>query len=301
MTAVTSEHVIPAVDGYPLAATLYRCPERQESKVAIVTAAMGVRRGRYQELSLHMARQGWTVLTFDYRGIGGSRGRGAVACDARLADWGAKDLAGAIDWTQRELGPRRFVVVGHSVGGQIIGLAPNHDKLDAVLMIGAQKGYWKYWDRHWKYIVGGFWLALPVLVRVFGYLPMWPAGCDGLPPQVALDWQRWAMYPDFLDECRRSLGDQFRQFRSPILAISFTDDPLYAPPRAVRALLDIYANAPSQHRLYGPGELGVSRIGHSGFFVPGVCPKLWESTLEWLESVGTDSELGSAGDFHDCG
>jgi len=263
---------------------------------------MGVKRGRYRELSLHMAGQGWTVVTFDYRGIGGSRRGRAKACDVRLADWGEKDLAGAIEWSQRELRPRRFVVVGHSMGGQIIGLAPNHDKLHAVLMIGAQKGYWKYWDGHWRYVVSGFWRVLPVLVKVFGYLPMWPAGCEDLPPRVALDWQRWAMYSDFLDEHQRSLGDRFQKFRSPILAISFMDDPLYAPPRAVRALLDIYVNAPSQHRRYVPRELGVSQIGHSGFFVAGVCPKLWESTLEWLESVGMDSvQPRSVRDIYDCG
>ena len=277
-----SDHLIPASDGYPLAATVYRWMEPGKSKVAIVTAAMGVTRARYHEFSLYMAGLGWTVVTFDYRGIGGSRRGRLDECDARLADWGNKDLAGAIDWVRQEFAPWRLVAVGHSIGGQIIGLAPNNRYLNAILMVGAQKGYWRYWDVPWRYIVSAFWRVLPVLVEIFGYLPMWPAGCDDLPPWVALDWQRWAMHPDFLDEGWRSLGGRFREVQSPILALSFTDDALYAPPKAVMALLEIYANAPSQHRRYAPGQLGARRIGHSGYFVPGVCPQLWESALEWL-------------------
>jgi predicted alpha/beta hydrolase len=93
------------------------------------------------------------------------------------------------------------------------------------------------------------------------------------------------MHPDFVDERWGSLNERFRSYQSSILAISFADDPLYAPPRAVRALLDLYPCARSTHWHFDPMDLGVRQVGHSGFFHPGVCPGLWKTTAQWLEEA----------------
>ena len=278
-------HEIPATDEFPLAATIYGWTNAPSPKVAIVMPAMGVRRERYAAFARFLANRSWAVVTFDYRGMGGSRREPLKQSAARLLDWGQKDLAGVIDWVFGHCAPRRCVAVGHSVGGQILGLAPNSLKLSAVLMIGCQKGYTEYWDGVWKFIVRGFWWSVPLLTRLFGRLPMRAADCEDLPPRVALDWQRWALHPDFVDERWHSLNESFRNFRSSILSISFADDPLFAPPRAVRALLELYPCARSEHRHLDPKALGVKRVGHSGFFDAGVCPELWEATAQWLEEA----------------
>lgn len=292
---LVSEREMAATDGYPLAATIYKTSPQREGKAAIIAGAVGVRRSRYRDFATYLAGRGWAVVTFDYRGIGGSR-RGCLSkSPARLRDWGERDAAGVIEWVHHQFGPRRCVAVGHSVGGQIIGFAPNHGRLDALLTIASQKGYWKYWRGLWRYLVGGFWRVVPALVGILGYLPLWPAGCEDLPPQVALEWQRWGMRPEFVDEERRSMNHRFHTFTAPILAMSFADDPLYAPPRAVEALLKVYANAPSVHRHFHPRDLGVRRIGHSGFFDPGVCPALWEVAVEWLDRAdGSGPQIISA-------
>lgn len=281
----TATRDIPASDGFPLAATIYGPMTLRSLKVAIITPAMGVRRERYAAFARFLANRGWSVVTFDYRGIGGSRRQSLKESAARLFDWGEKDLAGVIDWVFREGNPQRCVAVGHSVGGQILGLAPNILKLSAVLMIACQKGYTEYWDGVWKYVVRSFWWSVPLLTRIFGCLPMGIANCQDLPSCVALDWQRWAMHPDFVDERWQSLNAYFRSYQSSILSISFADDPIFAPTRAVRALLDLYPCARSEHWHFNPKDLGVRRVGHSGFFDAGVCPGLWESTVQWLEEA----------------
>ena len=279
-----SAREIRASDGYPLAATLYYGAEDERPKVAILNAAMGVRRERYEAFARYLAGRGWVVVTYDYRGIGGSRRSSLRGSDARLLDWGEKDLAGVIEWVCRHWNPERCLAIGHSVGGQILGLAPNHRKLDAALLVASPKGFTKYWDGVWKGMVHVFWRAIPLMVRMFGRLPMGVAGCADLPPQVALDWRRWALHPDFVDEHWESLAGKYRSFTAPILSISFADDRLYAPFRAVRALLGLYLSAPSQHWHFRPEDLGASRVGHSGFFDAGVCPRLWEHIGNWLDA-----------------
>ncbi len=276
---------IPATDGYPLAATIYDGATGQAPRVAIMNGAMGVRHERYDGFARYLSAKGWIVVTYDYRGIGGSRHGSLKGSPARLMEWGEKDLAGVIDFVYREFAPERCVAIGHSIGGQILALAPNHEKLDAALLIASQKGYTKYWDGIWRSMVTALWYALPVLVKLFGRLPMGMGGCEDLPPRVALDWQRWAMVPDFVDENWESLDGKFRGFTSPMLSISFSDDQMYAPFRAVEALLDLYPSAPSQHWHFRPNDVGAKSVGHSGFFNAGTCPELWESTNQWLQTA----------------
>ena len=38
----------------------------------------------------------------------------------------------------------RTFIISHSAGGQLIGLAPNCDRVDAVVMVATQSGYWKH-------------------------------------------------------------------------------------------------------------------------------------------------------------
>jgi predicted alpha/beta hydrolase len=282
---VTSTCEIPASDGYPLAATVFSSEVNEDARVAIVTCAMGVRRGRYSNFAEYLQRRGWTAILFDYRGIGGSRHHPVRNSGIRLLDWGEKDLTGVVDWAHHTFRPERCVVIGHSVGGQILGLARNHSKLSCAMLIGAQKGYTPYWDGGWRLLVTAFWQIVPLVTAIYGRLPMRIAGCDDLPPQVALDWQRWAKHPEFVDERWQSLGERYRRFTAALLAISFEDDLLYAPPRAARALLRLYPNARSEHWQVRPSDLGVARLGHSGFFDEGVCPSLRERAAKWLETA----------------
>ena len=63
-------------------------------------------------------------------------------------------------------------------------------------------------------------------------------------------------------------------------ALSFTDDS-FAPRTAVEALHREYRAATVEHRHVAPSDCGVPRIGHFGFFKPGV-PALWKEVADWL-------------------
>src|SRR5689334_7916530 len=141
-----SELKLPATDGFELAATLYRAANLPANPPAVlINSATGVKRGYYDKYARYLAENGFVTLAFDYRGIGGSRPKSLRGFSASMADWGEKDSAGGIEWLRKEVRPRRLLLVGHSVGGQLFGLTPNNSRVDAMLAVGAQSGYWGKW------------------------------------------------------------------------------------------------------------------------------------------------------------
>jgi predicted alpha/beta hydrolase len=139
---------IAARDDFRLAATLFE-PEgaRDRGAAVLINSATAVPRGYYDAFARFLTGRGFSVVTYDYRGIGGSRPKSLAGFRANLSEWAEKDQAGAIDWVSRHLRPQRLLVIGHSVGGQIAGMADNNNKIDVLLTVAAQDGYFGHWPR----------------------------------------------------------------------------------------------------------------------------------------------------------
>ena len=275
---------IRALDDLSLGATVFEPYDRREHKAVIFASATGVKRERYEKFAIFLAQQGWSVVSFDYRGIGDSREGNLRSAAHTMHEWGSKDIAGIIRWVTDTWRPYRLVAVTHSIGGQVIPFAHNQDRVHAMLAIAAQNGYWRLWSGHQRLLCLAFFGAIPALVRLFGYMPMRVAGCEALPPKVALEWRRWGLSPDFIDGDGASLNDHYASFTAPILALSFSDD-IYAPRRSVDNLLDLYRSSRREHRHIHPSDLGATEIGHSGFFTSPLCRSLWEDVATWLSTA----------------
>ena len=61
---------VPAMDGYPLAATLF-LPRGAKRHAVLINSATAVPRRLYRGFAGYLAGRGCAVLTYDYRGIGG--------------------------------------------------------------------------------------------------------------------------------------------------------------------------------------------------------------------------------------
>ncbi len=276
--------VIPATDGYRLAATIFDPPEDDDrpEHLVVIASATGVRRRYYGAFASWLANRGTRVVTFDYRGIGGSRPERLSGFDASLVDWGERDLASVIDWTATTFGRGRTSLVGHSVGGQLLGLVRDPSVLRAVVMVGSQSGDYRLWpsmvDRAWY---GALWHALvPGVASTLGYLPGSLGIGEDLPGGVARQWARWCRTPGYMvggdGHARRDL---YRRVTSPILAFGFDDDE-YAPPDAVSALLALYENAPITRHQVSTSE---AKVGHFGFFRDRFASSFWQEAASFLE------------------
>jgi predicted alpha/beta hydrolase len=275
---------IPAADGYPLAATCFAPAAAPNGRAVVVNAAMGVKRGFYAPFALYLADRGFAVVTYDYRGIAGSRPERLRGFPARTQDWGERDLAGVIEWSSARLPATHLLVVGHSIGGQIVGLAPNAHRLAGLLGIAAQSGYWGHWPMPRRLLMWALWhSALPLGARALGFFPGKRLGLgEDLPAGVARQWAEWGRSPHYIAGAPgSSRRERFARLALAIRAYSFSDDH-YAPRLAVDALLEFYRGSRTEHRHVAPRDVGLARIGHFGFFKDTAGAVLWPEAAAWL-------------------
>ncbi len=279
---------VRATDGVSLAATLYEPATRETAGVVLVNSGTGIPRGVYSRFAAWLAECGFAVLTWDYRGIGGSRPRSLRGFSARMRDWGEKDLEGVYAFLGERFGGRPVLVVGHSAGGQLVGLAPGSRRIAGLLAIAAQSGFYRHWPVPRRWAMAGLWFALmPAATAVAGYFPSRALGLgEDLPKGVALEWARWCRHRDYMvDDAARPLRPHFGAVRVPILCYSFADDP-FAPRPAVEHLLSFYSAAPRLHLHIVPSERGIPPVGHLGFFKERFRDTLWAEALSFLRRPG---------------
>jgi predicted alpha/beta hydrolase len=267
------EITLTASDGYRLGATLIG-----SGRPVLIMPATGVPQSYYAKFAAYLAGRGFSALTFDYRGIGRSLEGSIDKSKARMRDWATLDAAAAFDSLQGKVS-----IVGHSFGGQALGLLPDPSRIAGAVMVGSQSGYWRNWPalgRAWMWPATH--VGLPLVSRLFGYFPGSRLGFgEDLPAGVALEWARWCRNPRYLVG---DLGveDAYARVEARIRAYAVTDDP-FAPRRAVDALGRLYPNSRWETRAVAPGDLGVKSIGHFGFFRERFRDSLWRETADWLE------------------
>ena len=246
---------------------------------------MGIPRGFYGRYAAFLAARGIAALTYDYRGVGGSRPERLKRFPATCTDWGERDLAGAIEWAGERF--PRVLAVGHSLGGQLVGLAPNNARLAGMLAIAAPSGYWQHWPFPLRLLLWTMWRAvLPATAAALGMFPACALRLgEDVPEHVMREWCAWCRSPHYIagpPGSPRRAG--FERVAAAMRVHSFSDD-LYAPRRAVDALVGFYANARAEHYHVTPRDLGMARIGHLGFFREGPTQRLWAETADWLAAA----------------
>jgi predicted alpha/beta hydrolase len=270
------EITLTAEDGYRLGATTFGTGER----AVLIMPATGVPQSYYAKFAAYLAERGFSVLTFDYRGIGRSLSGHVRDVRACMQDWALLDSAAAF----AHFGGRKIAIVGHSFGGQALGLLPDLTRIRAALFVGSQSGYWKNWP-----LLGRGWMwpathvGLPLVSKLFGYFPGSRLGFgEDLPAGVALQWASWCRHPRYLIGAL-GVEDAYSKVKLPIRAYAITDD-AFAPPSSVEALRRLYPNARWETRHVAPRDVGVKSIGHFGFFRERFRDSLWREAADWLEA-----------------
>ena len=271
-----------ARDGTSLSATWFIADAPQDIAI-LIAPATGVSQKFYSDFAEWFASFGFNVYTFDYRGIGRSRPQKIGSLLADMKDW-SKDLDAMVGHIARIHPRSQRVVIGHSVGGQLIGMSQLTRHVDALIMIGAQTPYWKLYEGFWLRLkLFCFWyLMIPASVRLFGYFPGSLFGLfEDLPANVARQWARWARSSNYIfdefPDCKRN----FEMLKQRALMISFSDDDL-APARAVADLQRFYSNVKFDNWHFHPEDILQKRIGHFGFFKKRMQQVLWRDVVSWI-------------------
>lgn len=270
-----------AADGYPIASMRFNASGRLKGHL-IVAGATGVPQGFYRRFAEYASSQGFTTLTFDYRGIGKSSPPNLKGFDASFLDWAHLDLAAAVNEMAKDTVP--LFMVGHSFGGHALGLLPNHHLVTRFYTFATGAG-WHGWMPFFESLrVRLMWnVIMPILTRWKGYLPgsMLRLGED-LPMGVYRQWRRWCRFPHyFFDDPRMPhIAEKYAQVRTPIVAANALDD-LWSPPRSRDAFVQSYRNAPIERIDLDPKPF-TGGIGHMGYFRQKAQP-LWDAVLDWFK------------------
>lgn len=206
-------------DGQAIVATVY-APSAEPERVVIVAAATGVKQAFYEPYARYLAKNKCAVISFDYRGIGRSLKTPLKQVKATIRDWGREDYPAVIDFARAQFPGKKLQIVGHSVGGQLVGMLEHTDRIDAVITVAAQHGYWRLFPWRQALTYGFFWyVVMPLLARLYGYFPSgrFKLG-ENLPKGVALEWARFARSRHYMiDRDGTPLRAGFRAFTGPVL------------------------------------------------------------------------------------
>ena len=235
----------------------------------------------YKKFATHLARQGFASILFDYQGISESRTLPLRQDPATKRSWASLDMPAALDRLEEEHPALPLFLLGHSVGGQLMGLMPNRHKLCAVASFAATYGYWGYMPSPTRYGVFALWHGvMPVALRLLGYTPARLFGFgEDMPAGVGADWARWGRRPDYF-EPELSQEPGFVDLTIPWLNVLASDDAV-ASPQSAEALMRAYPNMERELIVLRPEEYGLKAIGHMGFFKESHAA-LWPIISGWL-------------------
>lgn len=272
-------------DGRELAAHWFAAPARRG--VIVISAGTGFPQTFYFKLAGYCATRGYDTLVYDYRGTGWSGAKDLASEPAKMSDWGLFDMRTALDAGAERAAGLPLFTLGHSIGGQLLGLLKNHALARAHVQIATSVGYWRWELAPFKYLAWWFWRVHgPIMLALKGYIPS-GGGWSGLPlPRgVYEEWRRWCLRPEhFGPDLHTYLSDNvFADIRAPLLTVGFTDDPI-ATRRTVAELHKFFPNARRESRWYSPADAGGGRIGHEGFFASRHRDTLWRPTIDWIDA-----------------
>ncbi|MGH1563164.1 alpha/beta hydrolase family protein [Mumia sp. DW29H23] len=276
MTTVLDEATIPTDDGRTLYGRWFE-PVGRPRGVVVVAPAMATDAAYYRHLASWLRDQQLAVLLFDYRGYGWS-GSGALAdVDADAMRW-MLDARDAAAYAIERADGLPVTWIGHSLGGQALGVVP-HERLAGAVLVASGTGTWRYNVASLRWRAPLLWKVIaPVAIAVSGYFPGKRLGVLGdVPPHVMRQWGRWCMQRDYLWSEFPDLVTAYEEVTTPTVSLSFVDDELLAE-RSFRDLADRLPNAVVEFLRVSPADHDLRAVGHHGFFRKDKAA-LWESLL----------------------
>jgi len=269
--------------GYDIVVNRFE-PESPGDTVVLILPANGTKQVFYSGFARFLKRNNSVVYTFDYGGIGESQNGSLRSFDTSITNWGKYDLEAVLSTIKADYPDKKLVIVAHSMGGQIVGMAPASLCVDKLIFVAVPSGYQKFWTgvgRAKMFITWYFWF--PVLTRLFGYMPTSKISkMEDLPKSAALQWRKWCLSPNYLFDHLEGHETWYDEIECPLISYSVENDS-FAPKEAVDWFTNRFTNCSKKRIHVHPADLDMEYIGHFGFFKESNRDTLWPILLKEID------------------
>jgi predicted alpha/beta hydrolase len=264
-------------------------PEEANERIVIIGPAARLTQDEYLSFSLFLQSGGFTVITFDYRGVGASAPDELKGFIAGLQQWAVQDADAVIRYAKNKYPSRELIYIGHGIGGELIGLAPASQYIHRLILISSSLSCGKLFPLGGRIRIGVVQRFSKLVSLLFGYFPGKRLGMQGnLPKGVVNEWSSWCRNPNGLFDIFPE--SNYRKLQVPLLAISFSNEWL-TPEKGVKELLNYFSGSSVTWHHIHPLQLGLKDRSYC-FFEPALKDTLWKTLLSWLNR---DEKNGIAG------
>lgn len=274
---------IPTDHHATLAVTLL-IPTVDVKAAVMIAPATGIKRQFYQNFAQYLAEQGFGVITFDNEGIGGSLDGSLKQSNASLISWGRYDMPAVLNQLIKAFPNTTYHLVGHSAGGQLFGLMPNHHKLTSVFNVACSSG--RICNMAMPYRAKAMYFMdvfIPLSNLAFGLTKTSRIGMgEDLPKQVAKQWRDWCNGAGYI---KTAFGNTvqthyYNDVTLPAMWVNSPDDDI-ANNANVADMIRVFPNMQAITKTLQPHEYGLKHIGHMKFFSR-QNHVLWQLAVDWL-------------------
>lgn len=275
--------IIQRNDGYELAATCYQAVKTLKGAIMIAPAT-GIKRKFYHAFAQYLATEGFGVIAFDNSGIGDSRRKALSKETANLQTWGEQDMPAVLDTLVSLFPNTRYHLVGHSAGGQLVGLMPNAVRFSSMFNVACSSGSlrnmdWAFWFRA-QFFMNCF---IPLNNLIWGYTHAQAMGMgEPLPRGVASQWRKWCNGQGYV---KTAFGKTVHHHQYDTLQLAScwiyaTDDDI-ANHANVLDMISVFSGTEAEIVGLDPAQHSLKAIGHMGFFAPRNA-QFWDIALQWF-------------------
>ena len=254
--------------GSTISATIFK-PEVSVQKLLVINSATGVKQQVYFSFAKYFAEQGFTVITYDYSGIGQSKPKDLASSKASMRTWGTEDFKAVTDYLQQNYSDYSKYCLGHSVGALIVGMNEGSQIFEQFIFVATQDAYVGHLNLKIAVAgVFGFGIAVPVLTKFFGYFPAhWFGLGESLPARVALDWRTLILNRKSTSRLLEKIKEDFSKHLTQNTLIIHAEDDAWVTLKGMESLMNnAYPNLKRNYREIKISESPKKEIGHINFF-----------------------------------
>ena len=262
------ELILKTPNHLPISVKVFE-PEVSNGKLLLINSATGVKQQIYFSFAKYLRQKGYTVITYDYRGIGESKPKEMSGFKASMRIWGTIDFKTVTDFIKKEYPGEIKFCLGHSVGALILGMNEDSQIFRKFIFVATQYAY--LGNLNFKVAAEGllgFGIALPIMTHFLGYFPANRFGLgESLPKGVAFDWQTLILNKKSTSKLYEINETDFSKTLQQHAFIIHAEDDSWVTQKGMRNLMKTtYPNLKTTYREVKISESEKGEIGHINFF-----------------------------------